>query len=161
MRKSLAYCCMTVALLALGGCGNREDAPPQPVAAPNPNEEPPATVYTKVSAQIKNCWLDPIATKLPDHIFNATVDDKSRAPLIEIAEITPDGGRGPVAYGVLFTGGQDDPNGIRTQNFRLPYDRAQALTDDIRRWAHGQMGCGRAGSRTAETPPPRTAPRQY
>lgn len=160
MRNGFAICCIAGALLALGGCGNRDEAQPQPVAAPNPNVEPPATVYTKVSAQIKNCWLDPIAAKLPDHVFNATVDERSRAPLIEIAEITPDGARGATAFGVLFTNGQDDPSGIRTQNFRLPPDRAQALTADIQRWSHGQLGCSRA-SRTAESPLPRAAPRQY
>lgn len=159
-RRSYAWLLVIPLAASLTACGNREESTPATSVAKNDDmKEQPVSLFTKVSAQIKACYLNPLDPKLPEHLFNTGTDDKG-ASEIQISEITPDGQKGPPAYGVRFENGQDDPRGIRTQNIRLAPDVAQDLDADVMRWANGEQGCRRpVRAEAAQNPLPRSRTR--
>lgn len=161
MRSRRSHVCLLALCLTalIGACGREDSAPATPVAKDD-MKEPVVNLFTKVSAQIKACYLNPLDPMLPEHLFNTGTDEKTGASVIEINEITADGQKGPRAYGVRFDNGQDDPRGVRTQNVRLAPEIARELDSDVMRWTNGEQGCRRpVRAQTAESPLPRSKTR--
>lgn len=141
--RLLAGLGLAAAAAFLGACGTAMVASPGHGERAVLPDTKPAQAYAAVARQIRRCWFDPTDPVLPGHVFRAEVppagapDPRTR---VVIRERTPEGEDGLRAYSIRFERSRGDTR-VTTENHRLDYALAQALSADVGYWVQGGAGC--------------------
>lgn len=131
--------------------------PPVPVAiAAGRVVGTPTEVYTRVARGVLSCWFGADGPLKANYIYHAQADPASKGGNSRIRIMTrdheADDPRALRAYMLTISPG-DGITKVEAENRRLPEHFADALQQDIERWATGQEECGTMPVAAAEPGP--------
>lgn len=136
---------LIVAML-LGGCVGGE-APfagltTGTVARPEPISVVEA--YSRIAKGARSCWLRAGGALGPEYIFHADVPG-GQGPaeiVLHARDRTSENQRGLRTYRIVIVGEGDAGGAVAsTENLKLPFDVAERMRRDVRRWTVGGLGC--------------------
>jgi hypothetical protein len=115
-------------------------------------EADPTTVYTRVAAQIKSCWLNRANAALPGHKFHAEAKPTGEAS-ITIYRKVEGATLGIATFRIKI---EKDGSGasVRSENVKFDDTVKRAMLLDVARWTKGEPGCE---TRKAYASAPKTA----
>lgn len=136
---------LIVAIL-LGGCVGGEApfaglttgsvARPEPIGV--------VDAYSRIARGARSCWLKAGGALGPDYIFHADVPG-GQGPaeiVLHVRDRTSENQRGLRAYRIVIAGEGDGGGAVAsTENMKLPFDVAERMRRDVRRWTAGGLGC--------------------
>ncbi|MGL4394940.1 MAG: hypothetical protein ACRCS9_00225 [Hyphomicrobium sp.] len=165
-----------LAALALAGCSSAGEAPSlslpempkmpslDSVAAIAKSEEPPqgsaTELYARVARGALGCWFAANGPLKKDYIYHADADAPSRGGkaeiMIHMRDTTQPNPRGAKAYRINIDPKDETSATLAAENLKMPEPMGKAMTDDVGRWARGELGCASAANASAwaATPPP-------
>ncbi len=153
----------TAASLLLGGCSGASPPVlptlPEIVEALSLNEDQvvgsPTEVYARLARGAMECWFGSKGPLKADYIYHAQAEPVSHGGKSEITIYERDRGsanpRG-LALRVAITPNEKTAS-ISIENLKLPEPLAKSMSDDVRRWAAGGIGCTKGGDQWLPRPP--------
>jgi hypothetical protein len=101
----------------------------------------PVATYSLLAHRIKNCWLKPGLSRLPNHGFHAEVaPGNPKAAKIVIYEKDAEGRQGISAFRIDITA-ESDGSLVSSRNVRLDQGLEASFKGDLARWAKGDERC--------------------
>jgi hypothetical protein len=117
----------------------------------------PTTVYARLAAHIKACWLNRSHPALADHKFTAAADPGGAAAITLYQKV--EGAKlGIASFRIKIT---KDSGGsvVRSENVKLPETVKAAMLFDIANWAKGGEGCATRSLAATASPKGQSASR--
>lgn len=135
-----------LAFVLLGGCVGG-DAPSGMLATGSvPKAEPLSIVeaYSRIARGARTCWLKAGGALGPDYIFHAEVAG-GQAPaeiVLHVRDRASENQRGLRAYRIVVASEGEGTDAVAsTENLKLPFEVAERMRRDVRRWTGGGLGC--------------------
>lgn len=121
---------------------------PKLPAPPPPAIGSPTDVYTNVARGALTCWFGTKGPLKGQYIYHGEAEPPSKGGraviVIHVLDREAPSPRGLRAYHIVIS--QESPEVERTlvaaENLRIPEPLASRMTEDVRRWAAAETGCG-------------------
>lgn len=114
-----------------------------------PSADAPAEVYSRIARGALRCWFGAEGSLKKTHVFQARVDPPAIGGSAEIVIQTRDtenpqhGSLRAYTIDIVPSGGGSH---IEARNGRFAEQQANAMMDDVSRWASGKEGCSMVGT---------------
>lgn len=102
-------------------------------------EADPTTVYTRVAAQIKSCWLNRANAALPGHKFHAEAKPTGEASITIYRKV--EGATLGIATFRIKIERDGGGSSVRSENVKFDDMVKRAMLLDVARWTKGEPGC--------------------
>ena len=135
-----------VGALLLGGCvgGDASLGGLTTGAVPKPEPLSVVEVYSRITRGARTCWLKAGGALGPDYIFHAEVPGAQTPAeiVLHVRDRASENQRGLRAYRIVVASDGEGSSAVAsTENLKLPFDVAERMRRDVRRWTGGGLGC--------------------